>query len=101
MAKDTKPVKGASDSKDTASTKPAKSAKSAKTAKAAAKLTVREKIQQLDQLYDWFMGDEFALDQATEYYAEAMQLVKDIEQDLENLKNDIEVIDRKFDGIQD
>lgn len=95
MAKDTKPVKGASDSKDTASTKPAK------TAKAAAKLTVREKIQQLDQLYDWFMGDEFALDQATEHYAEAMQLVKDIEQDLENLKNDIEVIDRKFDGIQD
>lgn len=98
MAKDTKPVKGASDSKDTASTKPAKTAKSAKP---AAKLTVREKIQQLDQLYDWFMGDEFALDQATEHYAEAMQLVKDIEQDLENLKNDIEVIDRKFDGIQD
>ena len=97
MAKDTKPVKGASDSKDTASTKPAKTAKAAK---AAAKLTVREKIQQLDQLYDWFMGDEFALDQATEHYAEAMQLVKDIEQDLENLKNDIEVIDRKFDGIQ-
>lgn len=94
MAKDTKPVKGASDSKDTASTKPAK------TAKTAAKLTVREKIQQLDQLYDWFMGDEFALDQATEHYAEAMQLVKDIEQDLENLKNDIEVIDRKFDGGQ-
>lgn len=97
MAKDTKPVKGASDSKDTASTKPAKTAK---TAKPAAKLTVREKIQQLDQLYDWFMGDEFALDQATEHYAEAMQLVKDIEQDLENLKNDIEVIDRKFDGGQ-
>ena len=67
MAKDTKPVKGASDSKDTASTKPAKTAKSAKP---AAKLTVREKIQQLDQLYDWFMGDDFALDQATEHYAE-------------------------------
>lgn len=98
MAKDTKPVKGASDSKDAASTKPAKTAKAAK---AVAKLTVREKIKQLDQLYDWFMGDEFALDQATEHYAEAMQLVKDIEQDLENLKNDIEVIDRKFDGIQD
>ena len=80
--------------------KTAKLAKPAKPAKPAAKLTVREKIQQLDQLYDWFMGDEFALDQATEHYAEAMQLVKDIEQDLENLKNDIEVIDRKFDGIQ-
>lgn len=77
-----------------------KDAKSTNATKAAAKLTVREKIQQLDQLYDWFMGDEFALDQATEHYAEAMQLVKDIEQDLENLKNDIEVIDRKFDGGQ-
>ena len=74
--------------------------KTTKAAKSAAKLTVREKIQQLDQLYDWFMGDEFALDQATEHYAKAMQLVKDIEQDLENLKNDIEVIDRKFDGGQ-
>lgn len=77
-----------------------KDAKSTNATKAAAKLTVREKIQQLDQLYDWFMGDEFALDQATAHYAEAMQLVKDIEQDLENLKNDIEVIDRKFDGGQ-
>ena len=91
MAKDTKPIQ---DTKDNKGAKPTKSTKS------AAKLTVREKIQQLDQLYDWFMGDEFALDQATEHYAEVMQLVKDIEQDLENLKNDIEVIDRKFDGIQ-
>lgn len=91
MTKDAKPIQ---DTKDNKGAKPTKSTKS------VAKLTVREKIQQLDQLYDWFMGDEFALDQATEHYAEAMQLVKDIEQDLENLKNDIEVIDRKFDGGQ-
>lgn len=91
MTKDAKPIQD---------TKGNKGAKPTKSTKAAAKLTVREKIQQLDQLYDWFMGDEFALDQATEHYAEAMQLVKDIEQDLENLKNDIEVIDRKFDGGQ-
>lgn len=91
MTKDAKPIQ---DTKDNKGAKPTKSTKS------AAKLTVREKIQQLDQLYDWFMGDEFALDRATEHYAEAMQLVKDIEQDLENLKNDIEVIDRKFDGGQ-
>ena len=60
------------------------------------KTTVKEKIQQLDAIYDWFMGDDFALDQATERYAEAMALAKEIEDDLEHLKNDIEVIDRKF-----
>ena len=62
------------------------------------KLTVREKIQQLDTLYEWFMGDDFELDMATARYEEAMTLAKSIEKDLEDLKNEITVIDQKFDG---
>lgn len=62
------------------------------------KLTVREKIQQLDALYEWFMSDDFELDMATARYEEAMALAKSIEKDLESLKNEITVIDQKFDG---
>ena len=75
-----------------------KSAKStAKTQKSAAqKPTVRAKIEKLDALHAWFMGDEFELDQATTRYQEAMELAQSIEKDLQNLKNEIEVINQKF-----
>ena len=62
----------------------------------AEKQTISQKIAQLDELTDWFYSDEFALDQATVKYRAATDLVKEIEQDLKNLKNEIEVIDKDF-----
>ena len=60
------------------------------------KKTINQKIAKLDELTDWFYGEDFSLDQATEKYRTATSLVKEIEADLKNLKNEIEVIDKDF-----
>ncbi|MBR3365686.1 exodeoxyribonuclease VII small subunit [Candidatus Saccharibacteria bacterium] len=62
----------------------------------AEKETINQKIAKLDELTDWFYGEDFSLDQATEKYRTATSLVKEIEADLKNLKNEIEVIDKDF-----
>lgn len=62
----------------------------------AEKPTINQKIAKLDELTDWFYSEDFSLDLATEKYRAAADLVKEIEQDLKNLKNEIEVIDKDF-----
>ena len=61
-----------------------------------AKKSLSEKIVELDTLTNWFYGEDFSLDQATEKYKEAVNLAKEIEDDLKNLKNEITVIDKDF-----
>lgn len=61
-----------------------------------AKITISEKIKQLDEATNWFYSDDFKLDEATEKYKAAMELAKDIEKDLAELKNKIEVLDKDF-----
>ena len=61
-----------------------------------AKKSLSEKIAELDTLTNWFYGEDFSLDQATEKYKEAVNLAKEIEDDLKNLKNEITVIDKDF-----
>ncbi len=56
------------------------------------KLTINQKISQLDQAVDWFYGEDFNLDQALIKYQNAIQLTEDIKNDLEQLKNQVEVI---------
>ena len=58
--------------------------------------TITEKIAELHELTDWFYGDDFSLEHATEKYEEATKLTKAIEKDLKELKNKIEVIDENF-----
>ena len=60
------------------------------------KKSVGAKIEQLNQNLEWFYGDEFKLEDATKKYQEAAELAKDIEEELETLKNQIEVISEDF-----
>ena len=60
------------------------------------KKTITEKIKELEQATDWFYSDDFELDKATDKYKQAMELAKEIEKDLAELKNKIEVIDKDF-----
>jgi exodeoxyribonuclease VII small subunit len=60
--------------------------------------TISEKIKELDEATSWFYSDEFKLDDATEKYKNAMNLAKEIEKDLSELKNKIEVIKQDFDS---
>lgn len=60
------------------------------------KKSVGAKIEQLNQNLEWFYGDEFNLEEAANKYQEAAELAKDIEKELETLKNQIEVISKDF-----
>lgn len=61
-----------------------------------AKQNLNQKIQELDKKVEWFNSDEFELDRAVEQYKEALELAKEIEEDLQSLKNEIEVLDVDF-----
>ena len=60
------------------------------------KLSLNQKIEKLDAEVEWFYSDEFKLEKATTKYKEAVKLAKEIENDLNKLKNEIEVLAEDF-----
>lgn len=60
------------------------------------KKKINEKIEELNERVEWFYGDEFKLEEASEKYKEATKLAKEIEEDLVNLKNEIKIIEEDF-----
>lgn len=60
------------------------------------KKPINEKIEELNEKVEWFYGEDFKLDEASEKYKEATKLAKEIESDLDNLKNEIKVIEEDF-----
>ena len=69
---------------------------SKKTKAKTADLSINQRLQQLDQQIEWFYGDEFSLEEASQKYQEVALLAKEIEKSLYEIKNQIEVIDRDF-----
>jgi exodeoxyribonuclease VII small subunit len=59
--------------------------------------SIQEKTAELDSLVAWFNGDDFALEDALVKFKQAETLAAEIEQDLNSIKNDIEVVKQKFD----
>ena len=57
---------------------------------------LNDKINDLDKKIEWFYSDDFKLDEASKKYKEAADLAKEIEQDLKELKNEIEVLAEDF-----
>ena len=60
------------------------------------KLTLNQKIEKLNADVEWFYSDDFSLEEATTKYKAAAKLAKDIEHDLDELKNEIEVLAEDF-----
>ena len=60
------------------------------------KKTLNQKIAELDGQVEWIYSDDFKLEEATDNYKKALELAKDIEEDLKNLKNEIEVLSEDF-----
>ena len=58
--------------------------------------SIQEKTAELDELISWFDSDDFKLEQALDKFKEAEELAREIEQDLLSLKNEINVIKKKF-----
>ena len=60
--------------------------------------TISEKMKELSALVAWFESDEFELEKALDKYKEAEKLAGDIEHDLSTLKNEVTVLNKKFDA---
>lgn len=61
-----------------------------------AELSLNQKIEKLDNKVEWFYSDDFKLEEAVGKYKEAVGLAKEIEKDLDSLKNEIEVLSEDF-----
>ncbi|MBR5669790.1 hypothetical protein IKX12_01790 [Candidatus Saccharibacteria bacterium] len=57
---------------------------------------VSEKIDELKSGVEWFYSDDFKLEEASEKYKALTTLAKEIETDLNDLKNEIKVIEEDF-----
>lgn len=58
--------------------------------------TLNQKIEDLENQVEWFYSDEFSLDEAAKKYKDSIELAKEIEKDLTELKNEIEVLTEDF-----
>lgn len=56
------------------------------------KLSLDTKIKQLETVTDWFYSDQFNIDEAISKYQTATKLAAEINQDLTELKNQVEVV---------
>ena len=57
---------------------------------------VSEKIDELKSGVEWFYSEDFKLEEASEKYKALASLAKEIETDLNDLKNEIKVIEEDF-----
>ena len=57
---------------------------------------ISDKISELKTGVEWFYSDDFKLEEASEKYKALTTLAKEIEGDLDNLKNEIKVIEEDF-----
>lgn len=60
------------------------------------KETINQKIEKLNKEVEWFYGEDFSLEKATEKYKKSIELTKEIEKDLNDLKNEIEILSEDF-----
>lgn len=63
----------------------------------AKKHSIAEKTAKLDELVAWFDSEEFELEKALDKFKEAEALAAEIEHDLMEMKNEVNVIKKKFD----
>ena len=59
-------------------------------------ISLNQKIEKLDEQVEWFYSDDFKLEEATSRYRDAVKLAKEIEKDLDELKNEITVLAEDF-----
>ena len=60
-------------------------------------VTIQEKMTKLRELIAWFDSEDFVLEEATDRFKNAEELAREIENDLDVLKNEIQVVKKSFD----
>lgn len=59
--------------------------------------TLQQKIDELDQLIEWFNQEDFSVEEALTIFKKADILAAEIESQLDGLKNEITVLKERFD----
>ena len=54
------------------------------------------KIEELNRSVEWFYSDDFNLDEAVKRYKEAIKMAQKLQKELDELKNEIEIIGEDF-----
>lgn len=62
--------------------------------------SIQEKTAELSELVSWFDSDKFELESALDKFKAAEKLAAEIEKDLTSLKNEIQIVKKKFDGAE-
>jgi exodeoxyribonuclease VII small subunit len=63
---------------------------------AQANKTVAQKLEKLEELLAWFESEEITVEESLVKYEQALELSKELQAQLENAKNQVEVIKKKF-----
>lgn len=58
--------------------------------------TVQEKLNELSELVKWFHDSNFQLEEAVDKFHKAEALAKDVEKDLQKIKNNIKIVNQDF-----
>ena len=59
--------------------------------------TLQQKIDELNQLVEWFNQENFSIEEALEKFKKADALASEIEEQLDGLKNEVTVLKEHFD----
>jgi exodeoxyribonuclease VII small subunit len=59
--------------------------------------TLQQKIDQLDELIEWFNQEDFSIEEALERFKKADKIASEIESQLDGLKNEITILKQRFD----
>jgi exodeoxyribonuclease VII small subunit len=60
--------------------------------------SIQEKTTELSKLVEWFDSEDFTLEAALDKFKQAEKLAVEIEHDLTSLKNEINIVKKKFDS---
>lgn len=60
--------------------------------------SIQEKTTELSKLVEWFDSEDFTLEAALDKFKQAEKLAVGIEHDLTSLKNEINIVKKKFDS---
>ena len=59
--------------------------------------SIKQKTDELENLITWFDGEDFAIELAIDKFKQAESLADEIEKDLNIIKNDIQIVKKRFD----
>lgn len=60
--------------------------------------SIEDKMNHLRELVAWFESDDFALEEASQKFELAAKLAKEIEDDLDKLKNNVNQLKQSFEA---